>query len=358
MRASDRDLHDIAAERREEIRFQQSFSSSWSGAVKVPLGLEATLGGGRGLTRQPLNLPEIVDSLREFLVFAARDHRVLIGIDELDKMESEAAAEQFLNEIKSIFGVRGCYFLVSVSEDAMSSFERRGLPFRDVFDSTFDEIVWFEHLTTAEAIASIDRRVLLMPLPFKQLCFALSGGLPRDLIRVARLVIDAQDPQGPTGLSRITTRLVTQDVARKVRAISVAARRIDLEPDVGRFLLLCAGVRDTRVDAASLMRVVDELLPAPESRAHVESTTAPAGAFLKLAGELASFLYYAATVLDYFDETAAEARWHDTSTLHLLAQARQAFSTSTRVAWEGISSFRRSWDMTTVAFPPAIAPMP
>jgi hypothetical protein len=170
VRASGRELRDLAADRLAEIRFQQSFSSTWSGAVKVPLGFDATVGGGRGLTRQPLHLPEIVDSLREFLALAAREHRVVIGIDELDKMESEAAAEQFLNQVKSVFGVRGCYFLVSVSEDAMSSFERRGLPFRDVFDSTFDEIVWFEHLTAAESIASVDRRVLLMPTPFKQLC--------------------------------------------------------------------------------------------------------------------------------------------------------------------------------------------
>ena len=352
-----RALRDVAAERLEEIRFQQSFSSTWSGAVKVPLGLEATVGGGRGLTRQPLHLPEIVDSLREFLELAAREHRVLIGIDELDKMESEVAAEQFLNEIKSIFGVRGCYFLVSVSEEAMSSFERRGLPFRDVFDSTFDEIVLFEHLTMDEAIASVDRRVVLMPLPFKQLCYALSGGLPRDLIRVARLALDAQDGVGRTGLSRITTRLVAQDVVRKARAISVAARRLDLEPDVGRFLLVCAGVRDRRVDADSLMRLVDELLPAAGSRAHLESTTAAAGALLKLAGELACFLYYAATVLDFFDETAEQARWRDTSALHLLAQARQAFSTSTRVAWEGISSFRCSWQMAPVEFPSALEPV-
>jgi hypothetical protein len=136
---------------------------------------------------------------------------------------------------------------------------------------------------------------------------------------------------------------------RKARAISVTARRIDLEPHVGRFLLVCASIRDVRVDAGfdatSLMRLVDELLPAPESRAHLESTTASAGAFLKVAGELACYLYYAATILDYFDEAAEEGRWRNTTALHHLAQARQAFSTSTRLAWESISSFRNSWDM-------------
>ena len=58
---------------------------------------------------------------------------VIIGIDELDKM-SEEDARQFPNDIKTVFGQRDCYYLVSVSEDAMSAFERRGMRFRDVFE--------------------------------------------------------------------------------------------------------------------------------------------------------------------------------------------------------------------------------
>ena len=39
-------------------------------------------------------------------------------------------AQQFLNEIKVLFGIEHCFYLLSVSESAMSSFERPGLPFR------------------------------------------------------------------------------------------------------------------------------------------------------------------------------------------------------------------------------------
>lgn len=356
-RDAPRSLRALAEERLEEIRFQQAFTATWTGSVKAPVGLESALGGGRSLTRQQMHLPEIVDSLRAFLETAARERRVLIGIDELDKMRSERAAEQFLNEIKGVFGVRGCYYLVSVSEDAMVGFERRGMPFRDVFDSTFDEIVWFGPLTPAEAVAALDRRVLGMPVPFKQLCHALAGGLPRDLIRVARAVLDAQDPAAPTDLSVLVTRLVAQDVVRKTRAVAVAAHHIDLEPDVSRFLVVCQRVDGTEIDSTALRRRIAEIPPGEASR--LRKDPGSASPLLRLMGELACYCYYSATILEFFDSAAPGSRWRlagggdadVVADLGLLAKARQAFALNTRVAWEIVSAFRRAWELPVEPFP-------
>jgi len=132
-----------------------------------------------------MTLPEVVDSLRDFLEAVAREHdRVMIGIDELDKMRTEAAAERFLNDIKGIFGIRNCYFLVSVSEEA-----------------------------------------------------TLSGGLPRDLIRVTRTVIAEQNSTGLTELTTITKQTVLDELKRKTRAVAVAVRRTEPEPQTGQILL-------------------------------------------------------------------------------------------------------------------------
>jgi hypothetical protein len=46
--------------------------------------------------------------------------RVVIGIDEVDKIRDSDRAEAFLNDVKAIFGVPGCLYLVSLSEDAMA----------------------------------------------------------------------------------------------------------------------------------------------------------------------------------------------------------------------------------------------
>ena len=34
-----------------------------------------------------------------------------------------------------------CYYLISVSDDALAAYEMRGLPVRDAFDSAFDEVI-------------------------------------------------------------------------------------------------------------------------------------------------------------------------------------------------------------------------
>jgi len=105
-------------------------------------------------------------------------------------MESDEKAHLFLNEIKAIFGVPGVFFLVSVSENAISSFERRGLPFRDVFDSSFDTIVYVGHLNLDGSKRILKRRTTGLPEPFIAFCHCLSGGLPRDLIRACRDMVE------------------------------------------------------------------------------------------------------------------------------------------------------------------------
>jgi hypothetical protein len=84
--------------------------------------------------------------------------QVRIGIDELDKIDSVHDAGRFLNEIKVLFGIPHCFFLVSLSEDAMSQFERRGLPMRDVFDSSFDDVVRVGPLDASRSVALLRER--------------------------------------------------------------------------------------------------------------------------------------------------------------------------------------------------------
>ena len=140
--------------------------------------------------------------------------RVFVGIDELDKIGAPEQAERFLNEIKGIFGIPHLYFMVSVSDDALTSFERRGLPLRDAFDSSFDEIIQVGPLSYTESRRLLYRRVIGLTEPYVAFCHCLACGLARDLIRAAR-----------QGIGR-----VQRDVGRRQRARGGRAPRAGSTP--------------------------------------------------------------------------------------------------------------------------------
>jgi hypothetical protein len=216
------------------IKFQQSFTSGWSGSLKLPVGLEGGVNRAITLAQNQLSLPEIGYFFARFIERASVKYQIIIGIDELDKLASDDLARQFINDIKSIFGLQRCFYLVSVSENAMSSFERRGLPFRDEFDSAFDELIYVDHLKFGLATKLLEQRILGRPVPFFAVSYCMSGGLPRDLIRNFRNILEISKDQ--SALSAICDRLMTEDIIAKARAIGTSVRKVSLEPQVDRFL--------------------------------------------------------------------------------------------------------------------------
>jgi Cdc6-like AAA superfamily ATPase len=213
-----------------DIQFQQSYSSGWAGSLKAnitPVGVETTVDAAVELAKNQMSLPEIVDRYQEFLKLASKEYVIIIGIDEMDKMGSDEEAMNFLNEIKALFGLESCFYLISVSESAMSSFERRGLHFRDVFDSSFDAIIYADYLNLDRAHRLLRRRVVGVPVPFLDLCHCMVGGLPRDLIRVFRALYEEHmlSDSDDNDLSTLCGALIRADLKAKLRATSIAAKK-------------------------------------------------------------------------------------------------------------------------------------
>lgn len=226
------------------LTYQQTFARGWSGTVKLPVGVEGGLTSTTTMMDRPLSYPELVARLNDFLKQASVSLRIVIGIDEMDKIESDELANKFLNDLKAVFGLENCFWLVSVSQNAMSAFERRGLPFRDVFDSSFDVIVEVDYLDLDDSKLLLQRRAIGMNVPFLCLCHCLSGGLPRDLIRVARELLERSRVRGASQeLTDLTRALITADMDRKLRAIEIAAAEVAPEPRVRDFLDMIQTVR-------------------------------------------------------------------------------------------------------------------
>jgi hypothetical protein len=219
---------DLAATLRSRVDFTETLTTNSQIGIST-YGLNLTAGRGVELVRMPLNSIDVIREIRSLVDAISEDGwQVIIAIDEMDKMPSQEAATKFLNHIKVLFPIAGCSFVVSVSEMAWSLFERRGMPLRDVLDSSFDEIIHLDTLSAAESRDLLKRRDRGISDPQALLCHCLSGGLPRDLLRWARTLARtaaenrAASILGPPRLDELLDQLVEDDLIAKILALRVA----------------------------------------------------------------------------------------------------------------------------------------
>ena len=228
-----------SADELKVIRFQRSYTTGWSGSLKIPAGVELGSTAGLTLQQQAESLPELVERFRSYVAEVAAFYgTVIFGIDELDKLRTVAEGEAFLNGVKSVFGIENTFYLISVSEDALSAFDRRGIGIRDAFDSALDEIILVDFLGLDQARALLGRRILRLPDPFLQLCHMLAGGLPRDLIRHARQLLEITTAKKDQRilLRDAVRRLVASDLEAKLRATQVAIKGLKELPQTNALL--------------------------------------------------------------------------------------------------------------------------
>jgi hypothetical protein len=258
-----------------------------------------------------------------------------------------------MNEIKVLFLIPDCFFLVSVSEDAMSAFQRRGLPFRDVFDSSFDDVVDVGYLSTAAAVELIQRRIVGMRVPFILLCHCMSGGLARDLIRAARDVVtlNSRDPNG-RDLAQIARVMVADDIAVKANAAMIACRRLRPGPGVDVVLSWLEEAATKQWTAPDLLdwlrRSASKLKALGLWRIANLGGEAGTAAAVGLAKEFVAFSLFSATLLELFATERPAQFWAGIAPkagacpIDELVKARQAFTIDPCLAWKGIVRFRRN----------------
>lgn len=209
---------------KRRLKFQQSYTTGWSGSLNTPVGISTKLSEAYSYAENQLSIPEITEGLKDFISEISNEYLVVICIDELDKQEAESTVVSFLNQTKSLFGINNCYYLLSVSENAINRFEERGIQFRDAFDSTFDEIVYLDYLDLNDTIKLINKRVIGMPFGFKAFAFIISGGLPRETLRTIRKISSISELKGLSDLDNLIKEFIIIEFSNKIRILNTKSR--------------------------------------------------------------------------------------------------------------------------------------
>ena len=340
----------------KEIKFQQTYTSGWSGSMKLPIGIEGGINTAISLAGKQMSLPEIVDGFVRFLKLISHGYKIIIGIDELDKLDSDEKAQRFLNEIKAIFGLPNCFYLISVSESAMSNFEQRGLPFRDTFDSSFDNVIYVDYLNLEKTKRLIARRVIGMPVPFSCLCYCVSGGLARDAIRACRNLIECAE----TGLkeqriSKLCRCLLLSDIQSKILATATSVRNFRSAPHgsffLGELYNLQTSIEhktDIRESCVNFLKDYQRKFNTiPGSNKEV----AEHDSIKSLHKGFAAYLYYCITIIDFFDKnlnTSTLKDAEDKGAFDKLARVRQCLSIEPAIAIDIIDTFRSMYKMEII----------
>ena len=301
--------NEVTVAERALERITGSTSRTRQGSLGVsPASVSVSVGGQRTWTERDLSHADWVAEFRDYL----EHHRqrgggqILVAIDELDKIADAGQAIEVINGLKDLFHVQGAHFVVSVSDDALRSFATRGIPVRDAFDSSFDTVLEIPQLTALESCGLLRARVPLFPDAVALFCHAWSGGVPRELIRVARSCV-----------------AVPRTLERSVPVTDIAARIV--RRDVTEFVdAMIRGTDQAQATMEPLLRLRHRL--AGDSASLRDQLTDP-----DTAGQpaLTQFLRIAVAVSEYFSVPRDSRQWADgiasgefQRDADLLAQAR------------------------------------
>ncbi|QEV20439.1 hypothetical protein CP975_25475 [Streptomyces alboniger] len=348
---------------------QSSSAAVTSGATQLlTLGTQHTT----SLSTVPPNYPALVADFRALLTKIAaeadeRGRRVVIAIDEVDRLGTDAQALAFLGEIKAILGVPHVHYLISVAEDVGAAFVRRGLPHRDVTDSSLDDVVHVRPAVLDESAAILRKRAPGISDPYVLLAHALSGGLPRDLIRYGRRLLEVRQATSHIKLADIARSVILEELAHTLSGFRTLLAKQHWTPTtsvvLGSFRSLDSRLRTACACREQEVRQALEhfALAVPGARDSSPGTGAVAGPepgtetlpgdARTLIDEAAAYAYFSLTLLDIFGGadfarrgTEAAERGADGDP-ELLAEARRELGVSPYSARALVDDIRQAWDL-------------
>jgi hypothetical protein len=285
----------------------------------------------------------LVRNYRELLTLLSAEiagtTKVVVAIDELDKVALGRAAA-FVDDIKAIFAADnpGCYVLVTVSDEAQANFDQRGVVPRNAIDSAFDELLHVDPMVLDTSFALLKQRLIGVPRPFAALCHVLSGGVPRDTIRLLRRLVALARTSGESELAHLATRLADEELHLRLRGLRLQLRAQSREStDVARIARWADTLAVESVSSVHWPRLPDSVDHRGEAQAQVDQhvvSWAQLRTLVQFCG--------AARIDDW------AAAWGQTGggSLTVLATVREQAVIDPQGAIAALTKFRLHWELT------------
>jgi hypothetical protein len=189
-----------ADELRRDIRFiTTTKEGSEFGAEGGRSGLTARIKRSRELqlAERPATLSSLVQRFRTFAhhVSEVLEGPLIIGIDELDKMSDHDRVVALLRDVKGIFEISGVFFLVSISDEAARSLGLGALRTRNEFNSSFYTVLPLGPLEPCDCRELLEKRVKDFDPELASFIGVMSGGIAREVVRIAEIVYSKRAEQ-------------------------------------------------------------------------------------------------------------------------------------------------------------------
>lgn len=316
----------------------------------------------RSRITSPLS-PRHWDLDRQDGVLATSQVRLIIGIDEIDRIENGENAEKFLNDIKAIFGIPSCCYVASVSADALAIFERRSVRARTAFDTTFDAIIRISPLELNTARQVLERRVVGLPYPFIALCYVLSGGVPRELMRIARSVFDVRNGAAYAAEREVSCEII----AKRVISHEIGSLRQGLLPLAAELTVpgaseLIGLLDDPNWPSGNLQDDLARMSKLFSQRTLFEDETGNVAASAKVCDSLAAAIYFLLSTEEAFTshldlivtdlvayDSEPDRKLDSADAIHMLARARAVLAVNPALAISRVKASRQKYPLNDIA---------
>jgi hypothetical protein len=356
----------VTRAREHLLRLQVERTTTWGLNANLPGFRGATVGLTKGgsLKYLPWSFPELVRNFRTFMERISREARangghIIIAIDEVDRIGSVEQAERFVSEIKAIFGIENCFYIVSVAEEVGSAFARRAVIGRSVFENAFDDVIVIDPLSLDESRKLLLRRVPGFTPSFAFLTHSLSGGVPRELIRVTRRLVEINLEESDAGrpyprLDDLAAALIKEEMTETLTGMRTQLSSMSAGVDLGGIFDSMRGL--IRTMELALPCDMTPALPQLYDFARLDLNPlrdAPEdGPTRAVLVQLSAFAFFCLTVLEVFedgvfelDRAKSESDGSSPASFEELAAARRELSVSPSSCRATLARFRVAWGL-------------